>query len=267
MAPLVSLLLAASFISGRSLAVLFDYERIQLTDEYLATLPKEDASLFAFQNSKFVQNAAVVQCRYFPGDAKWPSDKAWEKLRKQLSSPDALIQTVPQAAVCYPGTAKNDAKCKQLAANWTNSYNHIDDPSEVLSPVYQGLTCQPPSIYDSKTCTLGGSPSYVINAKTVLDIQVGLNFARNDNVRLVVKNTGHDFSGKSTGAGALSIWTHNLKEIAYYDNYVDGSYKGRAIKAGAGVQAYELYKAANDRGAVVVAGEGQVCPRIYNRMA
>ena len=82
-------------------------------------------------------------------------------------------------------------------------------------------------------------------------------------MRLVVKNTGHDFAGKSTGLGAVSIWTHNLKDIMFIDNYVDDSgYRGPAIKAAAGVQAFELYRFANERGVVVVAGEGQVSKRV-----
>ncbi|KAF2180015.1 FAD-binding domain-containing protein [Zopfia rhizophila CBS 207.26] len=255
-----SVLLAASLLSVPSQArTLFKYERIQLTQEYLDTLPQEDAQLFAFED-KFVAapNKTATRCRYFPDDGKWPSDKAWTKLGKQLSSVDALIKPVPQAAVCYPGPIQDDVKCKQLTANWTNSYTHISDPTEILSPVYQGLTCQPPTIYNSGNCTLGGYPSYVINAKTVLDIQLGINFARNDGVRLVIKNTGHDFAGKSAGAGSLSLWTHNLKDITFFDKYVDDSgYTGPAIKAGAGVQAFELYKAASDHGVVVVAGEGQ----------
>ncbi|KAF2829523.1 hypothetical protein CC86DRAFT_190920 [Ophiobolus disseminans] len=239
---------------------LFPFEQQQLTREHVASLPEEDALLFAF-DGQFDEISEVnntdKRCRYAPGDKKWPSTKALTKLRKQLSSADALIATVPLASVCY-GTTKNDAQCQQLASNWTNAYTHIEDPTEILSPLYQGLTCQPPSIYDSGGCTLGGSPSYVIKAKTVSDIQTGVNFARNDYLRLVVKNTGHDFSGKSTGHGAFSIWTHGLKDIQYFDNYVDESgYKGPAIKAGAGVQAFELYKFANQRGVVAVAGEGQ----------
>lgn len=42
-------------------------------------------------------------------------------------------------------------------------------------------------------CTIGGFPVYSINATNVAQIQLGLNFARNLNVRLVVRNTGHDF--------------------------------------------------------------------------
>jgi hypothetical protein len=228
----------------------------------VASLPAEDQLLFAFGDDVIETNEVNntdKQCRYDPLDKKWPSTRALTKLKKQLSSEAALITPTPQASVCY-GTTKNDAQCQFMTANWTNSYTHIDDPIEILSPIYQGLTCQPPSIYDSKTCTLGGSPSYVINAKTVSDIQSAINFCRNDYLRLVVKNTGHDFAGKSTGHGAFSIWTHNLKDMQFFDNYVDDSgYKGPAIKAGAGVQAFELYKFANSKGVVAVAGEGQVC--------
>jgi hypothetical protein len=260
----ISVLFATTLLLATSHQSLFPFEQQQLTREYVASLPEEDALLFAFGDElNEIEGSDTVndtdkRCRYDPTHNKWPSAKALTKLRKQLSSESALIATVPQASVCY-GTSKSDAQCQAMASNWTNSYTHIDDPSEILSPLYQGLTCQPPSIYDSKSCTLGGYPSYVIKAKTVSDIQSGVNFARNDFLRLVVKNTGHDFAGKSTGYGAFSIWTHNLKDIQYFDNYVDDSgYKGPAIKAGAGVQAFELYEFANEKKVVAVAGEGQV---------
>lgn len=267
---LSSILLATSLLSIPSQArTLFAYERVQLTREHVESLPEEDRSLFAFEGqfekSSIAEavNTTSKRCRYGPDDGKWPSDKAWTKLAKQLSSVDVLIKTVPQAAVCYPGNNTDDAKCQDLTKNWSNSYTHIDDPTEILSPVYQGLTCTPPSIYNSGGCTVGGYPSYVINAKNVLDLQLGINFARNDLVRLVVKNTGHDFAGKSAGAGSLSLWTHGLKDLQFFDNYVDESgYKGPAIKAGAGVQAFELYKFANEHGVMAIAGEGQVCGKL-----
>ncbi|KAH8728568.1 hypothetical protein GQ44DRAFT_674864 [Phaeosphaeriaceae sp. PMI808] len=239
---------------------LFPFEEKQLTREYVASLPEEDAKLFAF-GDQILEVSAVndtdKQCRYDPAHKKWPSEKALTKLRKQLSSASALITTVPKASVCY-GADKNDGQCQQLTSNWTSSYSHMDHPAEVLSPLYQGLTCQPPSIYNSGNCSLGGYPVLVIQAATVSDIQSGINFARNDYLRLVVKNTGHDFAGKSVGYGALSIWTHDLKNIQYFDNYVDDSgYKGPAIKAGAGVLAFELYRFATQLGVVAVASAGQ----------
>ena len=260
MAPLFPTFLLVTLLALPSQArILFPFEQRQLTKEYIASLSKDDQALFGFGDdlNTLTANEADRKCRVGPSDGKWPAEKAWTRLSKQLSTADALIKTTPQAAVCY-GTSKDDAKCQDLTKSWASSYTHIDDPSEVLSPIYQGLTCQPPTIYNSGSCTLGGYPSYVIKAADVLDIQLGINFARNDELRLIIKNTGHDFSGKSVGAGALSIWTHGLKDIQFLDNYVDGAYKGPAVKAGAGVQAFDLYKAANSKGLVVVGGEGQV---------
>jgi hypothetical protein len=75
-----------------------------------------------------------------------------------------------------------------------------------------------------------------------------------------VKNTGHAFSGKSGGAGALSIWTRYLKYIEFFPDYVQdgGGYLGPAFRAGSGVQAWEIYEAASKQGMVVVGGEARV---------
>ena len=64
--------------------------------------------------------------------------------------------------------------------------------------------------------------------------------------------------GKSTGAGALAIWTHHLKKIEFLD-YKSSYYIGKAIKMGAGVQGFEAYAAADKEGLNVVGGE---CPTV-----
>ena len=126
-------------------------------------------------------------------------------------------------------------------------------------PLYSGSTCLP--IATGKlTCALGGYPSYVVNVSTVAQIQLAVNFARENGLRLVVKNTGHDYLGKAVGAGALSIWTHRLKDTRYLEDYQSKRYRGAALKMGAGVQGEELYRMAKDVGftPVSVGGEGQV---------
>jgi hypothetical protein len=105
---------------------------------------------------------------------------------------------------------------------------------------------------------LGGYPSYAVNVTNVAQIQLAINFARSTNIRLVIKNTGHDFNGKSAGAGALSLWTHHLKDITYIPSYKSAAYTGKAIKMGSGVQAFEVYAAAKKYGGTVVGGEGRV---------
>lgn len=126
-------------------------------------------------------------------------------------------------------------------------------------PLFQGATCLPQNAAKG-TCELGGYPVYSVKATKVSDVQLAMNFARNTGVRLVIRNTGHDFLGKSTGAGSLSIWTHNLKEIDFIPAYSSpsSSYTGAAIRMGAGVEGIELYEAANKFGVTALSGEGRV---------
>lgn len=81
-------------------------------------------------------------------------------------------------------------------------------------------------------------------------------------MRLVVKNSGHDFNAKSTGAGALSIWTHFLNDVEYLgSNYTSGSgSSGHAFKVGAGVSIEQIYEAADAQGLMVVGGIARVRP-------
>ena len=64
--------------------------------------------------------------------------------------------------------------------------------------------------------------------------------------------------GKSTGRGALGLWTHNLKSIDFI-SYQSPNYKGSAIKIGAGVQSYEAYAAADAHGLRTLGG---TCPTV-----
>ncbi|RMY10722.1 hypothetical protein D0868_03540 [Hortaea werneckii] len=253
---------------------LFPFEEQQWSQASLDKLRGPQRRLFAFDKTSVTHDTqkrnppasglgshagVEARCKVYPGDPAWPSLGEWELLNKTLDS--VLIKGVPAADVCYfNGTARHhEGACAKLAANWTSSYAHLDDPIEIFSPVYQGLTCQPPSWYDSGGCTQGGYPTYTVNVSTTAQLQVAVNFARNQGLRFVIKNTGHDFSGKSGGAGSLSVWVHNLKDIAYFPSYNDATtdYSGPAFKVGAGVQVYEIYAAARDHGLVTVGGEGQ----------
>lgn len=198
------------------------------------------------------------RCKVYPGDRNWPSDKAWTSLNKLVDN-RLLDRPDPIAAVCYNGPLYNADECVKVTAHWNESYSHFDNAVEMMSPVAQGMTCLPPNIFDSHNCTRGGFPLYVINATKPEHVQMGVNFARNTGVRLIVKNTGHDFLGKSGGKDALSIWTHYFKNIEYIEKYVDEKtgFSGPAFKAGVGVQAFEIYKAAHEKGHSVVGGEGE----------
>ncbi|KAF7197506.1 FAD-linked oxidoreductase ZEB1 [Pseudocercospora fuligena] len=223
---------------------LFDYEKLVMSPETLVALSKEDAELFRSGGEDWLndKNNATQGCKVFPGDTEWPSLSQWQLL--DTSTAGGLLHPQPVSSVCYNRTqAQNTTACQSVTDNWNDLRWHTENALELLSPFYEGNTCLPPTIYDSGTCRQGGYSSYVVNVSSVRDVQLAINFARNTGVRLVIKNTGHDFNGKSAGAGSLSIWMHNLKDMEFVASYKSaaGSYTGPAIKAGAGVQVEDLY--------------------------
>ncbi|KYG41232.1 hypothetical protein M433DRAFT_8115 [Acidomyces richmondensis BFW] len=204
--------------------------------------------------------AGPDNCKLFPGDAAYPSQLEWAALN--LTTGGALLQPVPQAHICYAngtGNVPDPSGCSSMTEEWTNPFFQEGNPIEMTTPIYQGMTCQPPDIYNHTYCTQGGYPLYVIKATNVAQMQLAVNFARNTGIRLVIRNTGHDFSGKSGGAGALSVWTGNLGDIAYIADYKNANYSGAAFKVAAGVQDYAMYAAASEFGKVTLGGE---CPTV-----
>ncbi|OOQ85091.1 FAD binding domain protein [Penicillium brasilianum] len=234
---------------------LFTSETLQLTEDALSSLSSNQSALFQFGNASSLSARTVSGCKVYPGDFWWPSKLVWSLFDKVLGG--ALIKTVPLAASCYSSWGEYDADtCATITDDWTNSNLHAADAASVMWPLFEGRTCLP-TTNASASCTVGGYSSYAVNVSTVAQIQLAVNFARNAGIRLVVKNTGHDFNGKSTGAGALGIWTHHLKDITYIKNYKTSGYSGPAVKMGAGVQAHEIYEKANELGFSVVGGEGK----------
>ncbi|KAK0702405.1 hypothetical protein B0H67DRAFT_614299 [Lasiosphaeris hirsuta] len=197
-------------------------------------------------------------CKSIPGDSRWPGASEWATLNQTVGG--RLIASRPAADVCHvePFHVYDAAACVNLQTNWDRPETHLFNPVEFNTPYFQNQSCDPftPS---TQPCVLGNYVSYAINVTGVSDIVAGLKFAAQKNVRLVIKNTGHDYLGKSTGKGGLSFWTHNLKTININPTYHSSFYNGPAIKLGAGVLAGEAYVAAWQAGYRVVGG---TCPTV-----
>lgn len=123
---------------------------------------------------------------------------------------------------------------------------------------FKNYTCDP-FTPRSQPCELGDYASYVVDVRGAADVVAAVNFARTHNVRLAIKNTGHDYLGKSTGKGALSLWTRNLDSTEHLPDYHSSHYRGPAIKLGAGIRGYEAYAAADATGNRIVGGS---CPTV-----
>ena len=60
-----------------------------------------------------------------------------------------------------------------------------------MNPGVQNYTCVPYTP-QSQTCAAGEYPAYSIRVTGAQDVIAGVKFAHKNNVRLVIKNTGHE---------------------------------------------------------------------------
>ncbi|KAH7120704.1 FAD binding domain-containing protein [Dactylonectria macrodidyma] len=195
-------------------------------------------------------SATYSKCRYLPGDSYWPSKKSWALLNSTVGG--NLVATEPIGSPCHDPTYDAEA-CAALQAQWRNPLTHIPSSSSVMQTYFANQSCDP-FTDRSLPCTLGNYVSYAVDVKKNADVAAALLFAKAYNIRVVIRNTGHDFLGRSTGAGALAIWTQSLKSIDFSE-WSDDYYEGPAVTIGAGVVGYEVLEAANAKGLTVVNGE------------
>ncbi|KAJ5150353.1 FAD-binding type 2 [Penicillium canariense] len=195
-----------------------------------------------------------AQCKCFPGDACWPSKQEWDGFNSTVRG--RLIKTVPLGAPCHAPNY-NVSLCAALASQWKYSEVHIGSSSSIQDPIYANQSCDPFTSHTSP-CLMGNYVRYAVNVSDPSDVAATLQFAHENNIRLVIRNTAHDYMGRSTGAGALAVWTHNLKSIEIKD-WADAKYTGKAIKIGAGIQGFEVSQSLSSHGLVAVTGE---CPTV-----
>ncbi|KAJ5771956.1 FAD binding domain protein [Penicillium odoratum] len=193
-------------------------------------------------------------CRCFPGDDCWPSTLTWNAFNQSVDG--RLVATEPLATPCHV-PSYDEKTCEVLKEGWLLPEEHYQSSSSMMAPFFTNGTCDPYHPI-SKPCTLGNFVRYAVNVSSPAHVAETLKFATKNNLRFIIRNTGHDYNGKSTGAGALSVWTHHLKDIEIRD-WKDENYTGKAFRLGAGVQGIEAYEAAHKHGLRMVGGE---CPTV-----
>ncbi|KAH8600163.1 hypothetical protein B0O99DRAFT_649509 [Bisporella sp. PMI_857] len=199
--------------------------------------------------------AAAEACKCAPSDLCWPSTVEWDALNNTVSG--RLIRSTAPGSVCYPSEPNYDeTSCNVVIANWTNSAFHSADPISVTSP-WANNSCYP--IYPNGTsiagdpdagergCSIRSLPPYVINATDAGHVQAALKFARKWNLRLTVKNTGHN------GAGSIHVHEAFKPHTRGSKNTETGH---MAATLGAGVRDGELFDAMIKENLIAVGGGG-----------
>ncbi|KAM6494766.1 FAD binding domain containing protein [Amanita muscaria] len=213
--------------------------------------------------------AHAATCKCLSSQPCWPSPSNFSQLASQVSQP--LIYPVPPASACYPPFNSSAGSCVEIEAHLLDDLRHTDFPGAMISTNFESYTFDNGTIDACYYNVLLGVPCHQgnvavigVDVRSVSDIQAAVNFAAKFYLRLVVKNTGHDFLSRSMARDAFMLWTHHLKDIAYDDAFLPSGAPSnastyKALTVGAGVQWNEAYAAADTHGRSIVGGD---CPSV-----
>ncbi|ORY15247.1 hypothetical protein BCR34DRAFT_478065 [Clohesyomyces aquaticus] len=183
-----------------------------------------------------------------PGQACWPSPSQWAKLNQTIGG--NLKVTLPWAAPCY--TDPSSDQCKNVGSHYMDSmartaqYGSMEFLDwEMCGQASCMLNSFAPSSPVAGSCDLGRLSSYYVEAHTADDISKALQFVQQHGIRVSIKNTGHDYFGRSSAANSLAIWTYNMKDAKYHKNFKPKGCKTQYTdvgEVGAGIQAREAWE-------------------------
>ncbi|KAL4803340.1 hypothetical protein BDV18DRAFT_166365 [Aspergillus unguis] len=195
--------------------------------------------------------ALASDCKCTPIDNCW-NEIDWSALNGTVSG--RLIWNEPPAVSCYRDPEYSKQECQHVNDEWSNTTFQADQPAGYCYPLDNSCPVGDPPL--NHTCRLGPAPVYSINATEPEDLAAGISFARDNNIRLVVRNTGHDILGRSAGYGSLQIWMRYLRSgIKYQADYTGcSSWKGAAFTVGGGYVWDDVYEEAFSRDLIVVGG-------------
>ena len=179
-----------------------------------------------------------------PSDADWPSKAAWKQLHDAVEG--RLYPVEFPIAACIKeveGTA-----CKNLLANIKNPYFIGDQPGLTQTLGWVDAWFTKPSVY-------------VVAAENASHIAAAVNFARKNELRLVVKGGGHSYQGTSNAPDSLLVWTRHIHDVTMHEKFVPQGCAGklapeRAVTCGSGAIWMQAYDAVTTKAGAYVQGGG-----------
>lgn len=140
----------------------------------------------------------AANCKTSPFDISWPSVNEWVALNKSIDG--SLIRSAPAASSCYSGNPFGSFyDCTAVTSHWSYAANHSAWPESIDYSIWNNNSCVPPGVSGytkGKGCNIGGMPQYIVNATSEDQISRAMIWASDRDIRIVIKSTGHDLSGR-----------------------------------------------------------------------
>jgi FAD/FMN-containing dehydrogenase len=187
---------------------------------------------------------AARRARVRPGDPGWPSAAEWERLSERVGG--RLVRPVSPFASC--AASASDATCATALKRIGNPYYVGDEVALTQTSGWMGAWQSHPSVY-------------AVAAETTADVVAAVNFARDHNLRLVVKGGGHSYQGTSNAPDSLLVWTRHMNRVTLHDAFVPEGCNGKqapqpAASIQSGAMWADAYHAVATTGGRYVQGGG-----------
>ncbi|KAI9163703.1 isoamyl alcohol oxidase [Paramyrothecium foliicola] len=222
----------------------------------------------------FLGKSLVHASSYSPPILAVPSE-AWDTLNSSLSGrlqvgrPAALpcFSRLQDSSGFHENPDANQQQCQEVHDGISTSANLVREFGSYHNPTFSTcmaidrqctLSASRAANVTDGVCHQGTVPDFYINAQEVEDIQLGLKFAKEHKIPVTIKNTGHDYKGRSTGPNTLAIWTKNIvPELDIDEDYTPEGCEvsaGPAVTYGAGQTSRDLYQKLDGTGYFAVGG-------------
>ena len=182
--------------------------------------------------------------RVRPGDAAWPSTEQGERLSRDVGGRLVKVES-PLAEL---RAAPDDRSRSEFLGTLRNPYYLGDHPALTQTSGWADAWTAAPSVF-------------AVAARETADVVAAVNFARENDLRLVVKGGGHSYQGTSSAPDSLLIWTRAMNRITLHDAFVAEGCVGvqdpqPAATVGAGGIWMHVYDAVTTRAGRYVQGGG-----------
>ncbi|KAJ7270446.1 isoamyl alcohol oxidase [Mycena rebaudengoi] len=201
-------------------------------------------------------------------------DRQWLALNASVGG--RLYSAKPFALPCFStynnqSVAADAQACSQIQAGYTSPTFRLASFGANMNVQYEScMSTHSQCLLDSSnprnplatngmSCDQGEVSPYYIEVKIADDIRAAFEFSERTKVPLSIKNTGHDFMGRSRRRDSLALWTHHLQSMSYHPHFAPEQCSGshRAITVGAGITFEQVYKFADDHDTMFVGGYAQ----------
>ncbi|KAF7373944.1 Cytokinin dehydrogenase 11 [Mycena sanguinolenta] len=127
-----------------------------------------------------------------------------------------LFSGAPVAHPCFRSSPGDRAECVTVQNQYLNETYRTDNFGAWINTQWE--TCQstgaqclldssdPTGTIPSESCQLGSVPGLFIDVRNSEDVAAAFKFSKETRVPLVVKNTGHDYKGRSSAPNSLALW-------------------------------------------------------------